>query len=108
MDGSRFDAWTRRRFGLTVGGFAASLLALGGLAEIEAKKKKKRKRKKRCKKLRDTCTVGGKRKCCAGLECATTGAAPQTACCRHAGPCTGQADCCQPTHCTGGFGCQTM
>src|SRR5215211_8922662 len=29
MDGSRFDTWTRRRFGLASGGMATALLGLG-------------------------------------------------------------------------------
>jgi hypothetical protein len=36
MDGARFDAWTRRRFGLTAGGLAAALFG-----EVAAAKKKR-------------------------------------------------------------------
>jgi hypothetical protein len=47
MDGSQFDVWTRRRFGLAAGGLSASLLTLASLEDAEAKKRKKRKKKKR-------------------------------------------------------------
>ena len=68
MDGSRFDAWTRRRFGLAVGGLASSLLALDGFKVAAAKKKGK---KKRCRKLGQSCTPSGGQKCCKGkgLSC---------------------------------------
>ena len=59
MDGTRFDAWTRRRFGAVAGGLAGSLLMLAGHDDAEAKKKKKK-----CKKLGQPCQPGGKRKCC--------------------------------------------
>jgi hypothetical protein len=84
MDGSRFDAWTRRRFGLTAGGFAASLFALTAI-DAEAKKKdkkKKKKKKKRCKGLTETCTPGGTRKCCDKRRCgrALTSTEPNRCC----------------------------
>ena len=41
MDGSRFDAWTRRRFGVAAGGLAGSFLPLAGWDDAEAKKKEK-------------------------------------------------------------------
>lgn len=43
MNGSRFDVWTRRRFGLATGGLAASFLGLATVNELEAKRKRKRK-----------------------------------------------------------------
>ena len=45
MDDSRFDAWTRRRFGLAAGGLSASLLGLVSLDDAAAKKKRKKKKK---------------------------------------------------------------
>ncbi len=60
MDGSTFDAWTRRRFGLAAGGVLAALASLHGASA-------KKKRGKRCKKLCAGCKPGGKRKCCDGL-----------------------------------------
>ena len=55
MDGSRFDAWTRRRFGLAAGGAIGSLLGLqiAGSDDAEAKKRKKRCRKLRRSRLRE-------------------------------------------------------
>ncbi len=42
MDGSQFDAWTRRRFGMATGGAAAAaLLGLMGLADAAARHKNK-------------------------------------------------------------------
>ena len=66
MDGSRFDAWTRRRFGLAAGGLAGLLLG-GGLTDVEA-------RRRRCRKdVGDPCKPGSRRrKCCKrnqGLQC---------------------------------------
>jgi hypothetical protein len=59
MRTGRFDAWTRRRFGLGVSGLTAGLVSVvsGGDA---AAKKRKQKCKKKCKKP-DTCP---QRFCC--------------------------------------------
>jgi hypothetical protein len=106
MDGSRFDAWTRRRFGIATGGVLASLL--GGLAveDAEAKKhhkhKKHHKRKKRCLKLRASCTPGGKHKCCGDLKCRVDSVdeGVHTVCCKTEGKhCDDTAECCS------GLGC---
>ena len=58
MDGSRFDAWTRRRLGLVAGSLVTA--ALGGLhmGDVEAKNKHQ-KHKQRCLKLGEVCTPGG-------------------------------------------------
>ena len=69
MDGSQFDAWTRRSVGLAAGGLAGSLLAVSGIAGIAAKKGKGKKKRKRCKKFGDHCEQSGDKKCCCGLEC---------------------------------------
>ena len=37
MDGSRFDGWTRRRFGLAAGGAVTALLGLAGRRDAAAK-----------------------------------------------------------------------
>jgi arylsulfatase A-like enzyme len=50
MDESWFDAWTRRRVGLTAGGLLASLLGWLGLDEAEAKGHHHHKRKRRKKR----------------------------------------------------------
>jgi hypothetical protein len=96
MDGSRFDAWTRRHFGLAAGGLAASLMWLAAFADTDAKKKKKKKKKK-CKKLGTGCTPGGKRKCCKkqNLICAPIPGLGGNRCCRDVGQtCTFSTDCC--------------
>ncbi|MGH2618313.1 MAG: hypothetical protein ACRDJC_24040 [Thermomicrobiales bacterium] len=86
MDGSRFDAWTRRQVGLVAGGLAGSFLGLVGLESAEAKKRNKKKKKKRCKKLTQACTQGKKKRCCNNRRCgrplASTG---KDRCCRAGG-----------------------
>jgi hypothetical protein len=94
MEASRFDAWTRRRFGFALGG-VASLIGLSVLEDAEAKKKHKhkRKKKKKCKKLLVTC--GGKKKCCKGLTCGTPVGTTGTVCCEPLqGPCSDASECC--------------
>lgn len=109
MDGSRFDAWTRRRFGLAAGGVVTSILGLAGLGEVTLGKRHRHRhkpRKKRCKKLGNTCAVGGKRACCNDLACDAVGggADPQTRCCKANGaPCQADDDCCQVQACVGGL-----
>ena len=49
MDESRFDAWTRRKFGLGAGGLAASLLGVIGVGDAEGEGKGKKGRKNRGK-----------------------------------------------------------
>lgn len=41
MDEKRFDAWTRRQFGLGAGGLAASLLGVLGIEDADSKAKTK-------------------------------------------------------------------
>jgi hypothetical protein len=124
MDGSQFDAWTRRGFGAAAGGLAGSLLAMSAIPGAEAKKGKKK--KKKCKKLGDTCQPnGGKnKKCCGCLACHPINAVPDSEhhCCNlHGEPCTlenAEEKCCSgqcggatmstPGHCickTNGQGC---
>ena len=103
MESSRFDAWTRRRFGLAVGGGAAALLGLSQLDDADAKKKKKR-----CKKIKQACKAKGKKKrCCKKLTCGTSVAIPEgTHCCRKApGTCTDATECCAPALCDDGACC---
>ncbi len=71
MDDVRFDAWTRRRFGLATGGLVITLggLARGEDATARRKRKKCGKNKTRCGK---TCVKGN---CCPGKSCG-----PQCAC----------------------------
>jgi hypothetical protein len=106
MDGPGFDRWTRRRFGRAATGFAASTLAVLGLAETEASKKRKR-RKKRCKRHLQPCQKGGKRKCCGDLRCGLPSGemAAQTVCCKTLGkPCAERSECCADLCCGGPVG----
>ena len=93
MSQSRLDIWTRRRFGAIAGGLAVSAAGLA-LAE-QAGAKKSRHKKKRCKRLRDVCTPGGKRKCCHGRPCDEVLGHPGFFCCKtpHT-PCGDDAECC--------------
>ena len=104
MDGSRFDAWTRRRFGLAAGGAVGSLLVLSGSGADAGDGKKKR--KKRCLALGQSCRLGGKRKCCGkkGLSCQIFEESSNARrCCRKGlEPCTIDDDCCSQD-CTDGF-----
>jgi hypothetical protein len=93
MDDTRFDAWTRRRFGLAAGGLAATVLGLAGIEDAQTRKK----RKKRCKRLGASCKSGGKRTCCGTLRCDRISfePSPETRCCRKKDqPCAGNHDCC--------------
>ncbi len=105
MDGSTFDAWTRRRFGLAAGGVAASLLAVAGCHDAHAKKKHKRK-KKRCRRLRAGCTPGSKRKCCQDFRCLpTTFMGSDFRCCKDLdAPCVADDECCT-LNCSSLLGC---
>jgi hypothetical protein len=106
MDGSRFDAWTRRQFGLAAGGLAGSLLTLAGLVDAEAKKKGKKKKKKKCKKAGTGCNPNSKkRKCCKkqNLTCAPIPGLGGNRCCKGlAQPCAATAECCSG-FCLDGF-----
>lgn len=100
MDGSRFDTWTRRRFGLAVGSLAASTIGFGA-HDAEAGKRKKR--KKRCKKLRHICQPGNtKKRCCKNqdLVCGVILSQEGNHCCRPSqGRCATVADCCDGKIC---------
>lgn len=100
MDGSPFDRWTRRRFGLAGGGLAA-LLALGRLKGTGGKKRGK----KRCRKLLQSCSSGGKRKCCGKLRCGVTDVGFNRCCKRLDAPCAKKDECCTEagTNCVDGF-----
>lgn len=103
MDGSRFDAWTRRKFGLAAGGALAALAGLTGAVDIEAKKKKK---KKKCRKLGQTCDITKKnQKCCNNdQDCAQVqGQGSGNFCCKpHNASCSVNVDCCGNRKCNGG------
>lgn len=63
MDGSRFDLWTRRRFGLVAGGAAAVLTGILELDGTTARKKRRRKKRK----WRDGTNCRAVDEICAGL-----------------------------------------
>lgn len=109
MIGTRFDAWTRRRFGLAAGGVLAALTpiveldsAAGTTNKVGTKPNKKR-RKRRCRGVRQQCRPKKKtRRCCAGLRCDETIALNGLArrCCRQPREaCADVADCCYPADC---------
>jgi hypothetical protein len=112
MDGSRFDAWTRRRVGLALGGGIASVLGLAQLDLVSAKNKKKKRRRRRrrrqeqqCKALRSLCAPEEHPSCCEGLECGVpydlSENPTQTYCCYplDGHPCATDRDCCYPSFC---------
>jgi len=105
VDGSRFDAWTRRQFGLAAGGMAASLLGLASLAETDAKKKKN-KNKKKCRNLGQTCDINKKnQQCCKNnQDCAQVqGLGSSNFCCKpQNSSCSVNTDCCGNRKCNGG------
>jgi hypothetical protein len=112
VDGKAFDAWTRRRLSLALGG--AGLSALTGVlasADAEGKKKKKKKKKSTCaKKPGDRCT--NKIPCCngKGLACLPKVANPAgaTRCCKVGlQPCGADADCCSNSCVDGACSCKT-
>lgn len=101
MNALRFDAWTRRRFGLAAGGMLAASIGVVGLVPAGAKNRHKR-RRKRCRKLGRTCVEGGNRKCCGDLKCDRNeiGEPHPTFCCKREGKgCQADSECCN------GLGC---
>ncbi len=108
MDGSRFDSWTRRRFGLATGGALASILGIAALQDADAKKhkNKNKKKKKKCRKLGQTCDINDKnKKCCNDKQdCAQVqGQGSGAFCCKSLnGGCSVNTDCCGNRKCTSG------
>jgi hypothetical protein len=112
MDAKRFDAIaqdlaaaTSRRgvvkgVGLAVGGAAlAGLLGLVGRDEADARRRRRNRRRDRCRKLQDSCVIGGSRRqrCCNNdyLCSEVTQLGFGTFCCKQAGDsCATSADCC--------------
>jgi hypothetical protein len=125
MDEKRFDAWTRRRFGLGAGGLAASLLGVVGLEDADSKAKSKgnngkhkgngkgrnggnngkhkgngKRKGPKCKKAGTGCqpvVKKGKRRCCDGLTCGTVPGFGGLRCCADVG-----ASCSRAQQCCGG------
>ena len=99
MDGTRFDTWTRRRFGLATFGAAASLLGLGGHDGPAAAA---RRSKQRCRRLGQHCDATSKQQtCCHNRNCTVVLALGSgTFCCKGgAESCATSADCCHPFSC---------
>jgi hypothetical protein len=93
MDGSGFDAWTRRRFGRAAGAAAAALVGLSGLGETGAAAGG------RCRKVTRACSQ--RKPCCGDLTCGGSVIREGRFCCRR-GPlrCRDSKDCCAPALCT--------
>lgn len=90
----------RETVGRVLAAVSGGLLVRLGLAEDTTARKKHRRRKKWCRKLGATCTVGGKRRCCAGRPCGAVADDPQTLCCQgENAPCQEDRDCCVPRAC---------
>lgn len=114
MDGKAFDAWTRRRLNLALGGAGLSgLLGVMSAAEVEGKKKKKKKKKKKttcAKKPGDRCTT--KVPCCdgKGFACLPRISNPTGAgrCCKVGlQPCSDSTECCGNSCVDGACTCKT-
>jgi hypothetical protein len=102
MEDSRFDAWTRRGFGLALGGLAGRVASFPGAWPTDAEAKSK----KRCRKLQQACKPNGKKKrCCKGqgLLCEIVVGLNGRFCCRSVGAaCTEKTDCCGFLECVDG------
>jgi hypothetical protein len=100
VDGSRFDTWTRRKFGLAAGGAAvAGLLGLAGIDDAEARRGRGRKKKKKqCRKLGEFCNESNRdQKCCnSSYLCAQVpDLGSGNFCCKQVGDfCDTSSDCC--------------
>lgn len=118
MDGSRFDAWTRRRFGAVAVGLAVGCFGLdsvtsltvdGQNASAKQRRKKKKKKKRRgeappaCEALRSRCNPHNTRElCCNGLACGVVADLDGNRCCRlRYGECASDGDCCNNLRCRG-------
>ena len=119
MEGSRFDAWTRRRFGAAAVGLTGACFGLGTVTDLTVggqdasarqRRKKKKKKKRRgevnpaCEPLRSRCNPHNTRElCCNGLACGVVADLDGNRCCRlRYGECTSDGDCCNNLRCRGG------
>lgn len=100
MNDARFDAWTRRRFGLAAGGLAAALIPVIAVPDAAARKRKK----KRCVRPGNPCRKSRRaRRCCDGLACAVTVDPSGRFCChrQRQTPCATDRECCgRKMHCS--------
>lgn len=112
LDGKAFDAWTRRRLNLAIGGAGLSVL-LGTLVSTtaEGKKRKGKKKKATCaKKTGERCTK--KLPCCKGkgfacLPNAGNPTGPSRCCKVGLQSCSVDADCCGNSCVDGACACKT-
>jgi hypothetical protein len=91
MDELRFDAWTRRRFGLTMGSGVGAALGLSPRDDAVARNKKK---KKRCRKFDAGCKPTGKKTCCKGLSCEESIKGGNRCCKKLGTTCVDGSECC--------------
>lgn len=99
MDASRFDTWTRRKFGVATSAAAlGGLLALAGLDESDARRRRRRRRKPRCRKLGDSCNDSIREQSCCNSSylCANVNEfGSGNFCCKQIGDfCDQSSDCC--------------
>jgi hypothetical protein len=116
MDGSRFDAWTRRRFGVAAAGLVVGFFAVAGWDDAPAKRKHKKHKKPRprqCEQMHTHCNPKNDRKmCCGGLGCSHVTELGGNHCClwRYFA-CDDDVDCCGNLKCLGtaeGRFCDTL
>lgn len=103
MEESRFDAWTRRRFGLATASTVAAVLQLS-VRDDAAAKRHRRDKVQRCRKVKQTCKRRGKFACCdrvRRLECDKVGFSQSSRCCYdYQTLCSGAGgECCRDLSC---------
>ena len=128
MDEKRFDAWTRRQFGLGAGGLAASLLGVLGIEDAESEPRQHKNKGKhngrnrgkhngknkgkhngkhkgngpKCKKAGTGGCKTSRPDCCAGLTCQAVPGFGGVRCCADPGAsCSRDQQCCSGV-CVGG------
>lgn len=111
MEGSRFDRWTRRRFGTTAAGLLGTILALQAVPEADARhRKKKRRKRNRCLDLAKACTQSHEQ-CCGKLECQDFGRPTGFRCCKPEGASCSKNrndECCPDLTCDSGGTCSVV
>lgn len=107
MDASRFDAWTRRRFSLALGGAVVTLFDLLVWDEAAAKRKRKKRKRSRarsrkCEPLGTDCNPhNDQRMCCGDAICGQMEDGGRRCCYDQSGICQSDVDCCRNLKCVG-------
>jgi hypothetical protein len=105
VHGSRFDAWTRRSFGIAAAGVVPILLGIGEreAARAKASRKKRHRHRRPCERLRTACNPdNNKQVCCGALICGTVPDLDGHHCCvSRFDSCSTQKDCCSNLNCVG-------